>query len=74
MSKQTVKAVNPKHQPTVERFLSANAVYDALVDIEKEETPRGQKAYEKALNLWSKLPKTEQNNIERALPVVKGCY
>lgn len=59
-----VIAINPKHQKLVNKFLKANAKYDELVNLGTEDTPKGDKAYEKASAFYLELPKREQANLK----------
>jgi len=69
-----MEAINKAHQTTVNRFIKWNDKYDALVNAEKEESPAGERAYEKALDLWCELPKREQANLMRLDKSLVGSY
>lgn len=56
-------AINPKYQKIVNRFIAANWKYDEMVDAGTEDSIAGDKAYNKASELISYLPKREQENL-----------
>lgn len=59
-----IKSINSKHQATVDKFVKFDTKYNQLVDEGKEESKQGDNVYEKACELFSSLPKTEQNNLK----------
>lgn len=64
----TVKAINKKHQSTVNRFIKANARYDQIVDeTEDNGGMKQERAYDKAYELFHELPAREQKNIARTI-------
>lgn len=66
-----VLAINSKHQKTVNKFLSWNAKYDAIVDATEDNGGRKQEnAYNKASEFFSELPKREQKNLARFVDTV----
>lgn len=70
-----IQAISKKYQAVVNRFADWNAKYDAIVsETQDEGGNKQQRAYDKASENWHELPKREQANIVKHLPLVKGCY
>jgi hypothetical protein len=69
-----IRAINKKYQSKINRFLSWDGKYNDLVNLDLEESRKGENAYDKANDLWLELPKREQNNIFKYVPELKGCY
>ncbi|WGL39686.1 hypothetical protein PG288_6 [Vibrio phage PG288] len=77
-AKMIIKSVNPKHQKSVNRFLTWDQKYDQAVNenqqADRDDSPAQSRAYNRAADLWSALPKREQQNIVKHKPALKGCY
>lgn len=58
-------AINPKYQRNVTRYFNFDRQYNELVNQELDETPKGEKLFERCLDIWSELPKREQANISK---------
>lgn len=73
-----VKAINSKHQKTINSFLQWDRKYDNAVNennrLNKDNSPKQCRAYSKAYDLWEQLPKREQQNIIKQMPQLKDCY
>lgn len=60
-----MQAINKKYQKLVDRFLKADAAYNAIVDATEDNGgAKQERAYEKAQELYSQLPKREQKNLK----------
>jgi hypothetical protein len=63
-----VKAVNPKHQGVINKFIMWNAKYDEIVNATNDNGGRKQEnAYDKAAEFLSRLPAREKANIARQI-------
>lgn len=70
-----IEAINKKHQVNVNRFVSWNDKYDAIVSATDDNGGSKQEAaHNKASEYWHELPKREQLNIVKSNQLVKGCY
>ena len=58
-------ALNKKYQTTVNRVVLWNNKYNTLVEQGREESQRGECAYDKLMSYWSELPKREQINLNK---------
>lgn len=69
-SSETIKAINPKYQTTISRFVKWDATYNEIVSItENGNGPEQQRAYERAAYYFGILPKRERTNIARHMDV-----
>ncbi len=70
-----VTAINPKYQHTIKRFLKWNAHYDSIVsETDDNGGTKQEKAYDRASEFWAEIPKSEQDNILKVCPDIKGGY
>lgn len=66
---KSCKAVNPKHQKTVNKFLKADSQYSSRIDqlhskdLDDCDDSLASKFYENGCHHWNNLPKREQQNI-----------
>jgi hypothetical protein len=60
-------AIHPRHQKAVDRFVKADARYDAIVAknhaVGKDSSLAQENAYDKAAHIFDNLPIREQQNI-----------
>jgi hypothetical protein len=61
-----IETVPAKHLKTAGAYLLADRAYHQLVNSGADETPKGERVFNRALELWAELPKTVQRNISRA--------
>lgn len=59
-----MKAINPKYQSIVNKFLKADQKYNDIVDqTEDNGGIKQERAYDRAYELFHSLPKREQKNL-----------
>lgn len=67
----TIVAINKKHQALINRFIKWDAKYNAIVNAsDGDEGRAGEKAYNKAADIWHALPKREQANINKTTDTI----
>jgi len=67
----SVTAINPTHQNVVNRFIKADAGYSQIVaDTDDNGGIKQERAYDRAYNLFHRLPKREQKNLSKFMSTV----
>ncbi len=61
-----IETVPAKHLKTAGAYLAADRAYHGLVNVGADETPKAERLFNRALELWAELPKTVQRNMGRA--------
>ncbi len=70
-----MKAINEKHQTTIDRFLLWKKRHLKIVTMKDNSGSSNQKrVFEKASSYWELLPKREQTNIIKNFPDTKDYY